>query len=103
MIDRRPLALEAADEAVVGEPVTFRVRDWNKPVEGARVVSHTETAVTDRTGRCRLTFHAPGFWTVTAVKPADGDTVYEPATALVRAITEAASRGRVLGLATYEG
>lgn len=56
-----------------------------------------------RTGRCRLTFRAPGFRTLTAVKPADGDTVYEPATALIRAITQAASRGRVPGLATYEG
>ncbi|MFC4988325.1 MULTISPECIES: carboxypeptidase regulatory-like domain-containing protein [Saliphagus] len=100
MIDRRPLVLETAGEVVVGDPVAFRVRDWHKPVEGVRVVSHTDTAVTDRTGRCELTFRAPGFWKVAAFKPADDYVAYEPATALVHAVTEAASRGRLPGIAT---
>lgn len=100
MIDRRPLVLEATGEAVVGNPVAFRVRDWHKPVEGARVVSHTDAAVTDRTGRCELTFRAPGFWKVTAFKPADDYVAYESATTLVHAVTEAAATGRIPGIGT---
>lgn len=103
MIDRRPLVLEAVDEVVVGDQVTFRVRDWNKPIEGARVVSHTDAAATDRAGRCELTFRAPGFWKVTAFKPGDGYVAYEPATVLVRAITDAASRSRIPGTVAYQG
>lgn len=102
MIDRRPLVLEAADEAVVGDPVTFRARDWNRPLQGVRVVSHTDTAVTDETGRCQLTFRAPGFWKVTAFKPGDKYVAYEPATALVRAIIPASS-GRIPRAVTYQG
>ncbi|WP_255167693.1 DUF4198 domain-containing protein [Natrononativus amylolyticus] len=104
MIDQRPLVLEAdTDEPVVGEPVTIRARDWNKPVEGVTVSSHTETAVTDESGRCQLTLRAPGFWKITAIKSPDEYVAYRPTTVLVRAISKAASRGRVQRLATHYG
>lgn len=102
MIEERPLVLETdTDEAVVGEPLTIRVRDWNRPVEGVTVISHTERATTDDRGRCQLTLRAPGFWKIVAVKSPGEYVAYKPARTVIRAVSKAAAKQRVNRLATH--
>ena len=74
--------------APIGTPITLRVDDgWDRPVVGATVGSGpTKQTRTDETGRCQLTFHAPGFWKIRAAKSPDEHTVYKPATLLVRTV-----------------
>ncbi|WP_306058601.1 carboxypeptidase regulatory-like domain-containing protein [Natronococcus wangiae] len=99
----RSLVLEAeTDEVRVGDSVTFRVRDrMRNPVEGATVISRQKRVRTDETGRCRLAFHSPGFWSITAIKSSEGNLSYKPGTAAVRAITRPAAFQRVRRIAAY--
>lgn len=88
----RSLALELErHEVAIGTPLAVRVRDaGNRPIEGAVVEagSGAKRKRTDGKGRCEFTFRAPGFWKLAARK-ADSDRVtYEPATALVRAVSD---------------
>jgi hypothetical protein len=92
------------DEVLVGESVTLRVRDrLQNPVEGATVVSRQKAVRTDETGRCRLTFRAPGLWSITATKSAEEPITYKPAATLVRAITRPAMAQRVRRIAGHSG
>ena len=101
----RSLVLDVeTDEVLVGEPITVRVRDrLHTPVEGATVASRHKYARTDETGRCQLTFHAPGFWSLTATKASEGELTYRPTAALVRVITRPAMAQRIRRIAGYSG
>jgi hypothetical protein len=101
----RTLVLEVeTDEVLVDEPVTVRVRDrLHNPVEGATVATRRKYVTTDKTGRCQLSFHAPGFWSLTATKAAEGELTYKPGAALVRAITRPAMAQRIRRIAGYSG
>jgi hypothetical protein len=101
----RTLVLDVeTDEVLVGEPVTVRVRDrLHNPIEGATVATRRKYATTDETGRCRFSFHAPGLWSLTATKSAQGETTYRPTAALVRAITRPAMAQRIRRIAGTSG
>ncbi|GAB3663199.1 carboxypeptidase regulatory-like domain-containing protein [Halopiger thermotolerans] len=82
------LALERG-EVSVGERLAVRVRDGlGRPIDGAIVEagSGSKRRRTDEAGYCEFTFHAPGFWKLTARKPSTDRVAYEPTTALVRAV-----------------
>ncbi|ELY66372.1 MULTISPECIES: hypothetical protein [Natronococcus] len=97
----RSLVIETdTDEVLLGEPVTIRVRDrLQNPLEGVTVSTRRKGVRTDETGRCQLTFHAPGLWSLTATKPSEGEITYRPATTLLRAVTRPAMARRVRRIA----
>ncbi|TMT85108.1 carboxypeptidase regulatory-like domain-containing protein [Haloterrigena sp. H1] len=79
-------------EVAVGTELTVRVRDDRRqPVEGAIVATQTKSARTDERGLCRLRFDSPGFWKLTAAKSPTDHEAYEPASALVRVVPNAAA------------
>lgn len=92
------------DEILVGDSVTLRVRDrMQNPIEGATVTSRRKAVRTDESGRCRLTFRAPGLWSITATKSGGGRITYKPAATLIRAITRPAMAQRVRRIAGHSG
>ncbi|MDG5760524.1 carboxypeptidase regulatory-like domain-containing protein [Natronococcus sp. A-GB1] len=97
----RTLVIEVdSDEVLLGEPVTVRVRDrLQNPIEGVTVSSRRKAVRTDETGRCRIAFHAPGLWSLTATKFSEGELTYRPATTLIRAVTRPAMAQRVRRIA----
>lgn len=83
-VDRREIA--------VGSEITVRVRDNRRqPVEGAIVSTETKSVRTDERGLCRLQVNSPGFWKLVAAKSPTERTAYEPASALVRVVPNAAA------------
>ncbi|TYT60895.1 carboxypeptidase regulatory-like domain-containing protein [Natrialba swarupiae] len=84
----RSLVLEGVPREVpVDTPITVCVRDRaNRPVEGAIVDLGTRRVRTNARGRCEITVRSPGFWKIVAEKAPTDRVVYEPATALVRAV-----------------
>ncbi|ELY65561.1 hypothetical protein [Natrinema versiforme] len=79
-------------EIAVGTEITVRVRDnRRRPVEGAIVSTETKSVRTDERGLCRLQFHSPGFWKLVAAKSPTDRVAYEPASALVRVVPNAAA------------
>jgi len=79
-------------EVAVGTEVTVRVRDNRRqPVEGAIVATQTKSARTDERGLCQLRFDSPGFWKLTAAKSPTDREAYEPTSALVRVVPNAAA------------
>ncbi|OIB56463.1 hypothetical protein [Natrialba sp. SSL1] len=98
MATSRQLTVDLADtEAIIGRPLTIRVRDSScRPVEGAIVSTATgsKTARTNADGYCQLTFHSPGFWQLFVTRESDERHTYRPTTTVVRAITAGAATQR---------
>ncbi|MCU4741462.1 carboxypeptidase regulatory-like domain-containing protein [Natronoglomus mannanivorans] len=91
-VDRQLVLETDRDDATVGDTVTVRVRDdWNRPVEGATIRTERGEHRTDESGRCRLTFREPGFWTLVAVKPSTDRVAYEPGRLLLRVASGSSS------------